>query len=182
PDPRLVPRDLSPGQVISRRSLASRPPCDGRNARDSSLSGGRESRNRSAPRFEPGRHRAGACSSGDINGGAEMSGTERDTVSVRQDMRLIGPGRMIVPLKAVWTYSRQDPYAVRASFDADAGEPVNWVFDRDLLVAALHGPAGIGDVRAWPTVEPDPAAKRPGARKKIFNIAVGPPADRAHFE
>jgi sporulation and cell division protein SsgA len=111
-----------------------------------------------------------------------MSGTERDTVSVRQDMRLIGPGRMIVPLKAVWTYSRQDPYAVRASFDADAGEPVNWVFDRDLLVAALHGPAGIGDVRAWPTVEPDPAAKRPGARKKIFNIAVGPPADCVHFE
>jgi hypothetical protein len=111
-----------------------------------------------------------------------MSGTDYDTVSVRLDMRLIGPGRMIVPLKAVWTYRRQDPYAVQVSFDADAGEPVNWVFDRDLLVAALHGPAGIGDVRAWPTVEPDPAAKRPGARKKIFNIAVGPPADRAHFE
>ena len=121
-------------------------------------------------------------------GVAEMSGTGRDTVSVRQDMRLIGPGRMIVPLKAVWSYGRQDPYAVRVSFDADAGEPVNWVFDRDLLVAALHRPAGIGDVRAWPTVAPgpagpaDPTRKRPGGRKKIFNIAVGPPADCVHFE
>jgi len=117
-----------------------------------------------------------------------MSGTGRDTVSVRQDMRLIGPGRMIVPLKAVWSYSRQDPYAVRVSFDADQGDPVSWVFDRDLLVAALHGPAGIGDVRAWPTVEPAPAApadptgRRAGGRKKIFNIAVGPPADCVHFE
>lgn len=114
-----------------------------------------------------------------------MSGTDRDTVSVRQDMRLIGPGRMIVPLKAVWSYSRQDPYAIRVSFDADPGEPVNWLFDRDLLVAALHGPAGIGDVRAWPTVEPaqaGPAGRRAGGRKKIFNIAVGPPADCVHFE
>src|SRR5690348_15289132 len=115
-------------------------------------------------------------------GKAEMSGTDHDTVSVRQDMRLIGPGRMVVPLEAVWTYSRQDPYAVLVSFDAGADEPVNWVFGRDLLVAALHGRVGIGDVRAWPTVEPDPAAERPGARKKIFNIAVGPPADYVHFE
>jgi hypothetical protein len=114
-----------------------------------------------------------------------MSGTDRDSVSVRQDMRLIGPGRMIVPLKAIWSYSRQDPYAVRVSFDTHQEEPVNWVFDRDLLVAALHGPAGIGDVRAWPTAESapaGPAGKRAGARKRIFNIAVGPPAGCVHFE
>jgi hypothetical protein len=113
-----------------------------------------------------------------------MGGTDRDTVSVRQDLRLVGPGRVIVPLTASLTYSRQDPYAVRMSFDAHQGEPVTWALDRDLLAAALRGPAGIGDVRAWPTVASAPAGpgKRPGAREKIFNIALGPPAGCVHFE
>lgn len=48
---------------------------------------------------------------------------------------------------AIFSYASDDPYAVRASFD---GGPV-WVFAREILSAGLLAPAGIGDVRAWPS-------------------------------
>jgi hypothetical protein len=102
-----------------------------------------------------------------------MDSSDRDTVSARQDLRLVGPGHMIVPLTAALSYSRQDPYAVRMSLDVSLDEPVVWAFDRDLLAAALHAPAGIGEVRAWPSG---------GAGEKILNIVLGPPSGRARFE
>jgi sporulation and cell division protein SsgA len=109
-------------------------------------------------------------------GVAEMSSTNRGTVSVRQGLRLVGPGDVVVPLTASFHYSRQDPYAVKMSLGAPMGEPVVWVFDRELLATALHAPAGMGDIRAWPTASKDAS---PG--KKILNIVLGPPSGCAHF-
>ncbi|MBZ4014873.1 SsgA family sporulation/cell division regulator [Streptomyces purpurogeneiscleroticus] len=50
-------------------------------------------------------------------------------------------------------YKSTDPFAVQAIFPAAAsldGAEVRWTFGRDLLAAGLLGPAGEGDVHAWP--------------------------------
>jgi Streptomyces sporulation and cell division protein, SsgA len=111
-----------------------------------------------------------------------MGSTNRDAVSARQDLRLVGPGHMIVPLTAGLSYSRQDPYAIRMSLDVSLDEPVVWAFDRDLLAAALHAPAGIGEVRAWPSAASALPGKGADAGEKILNIVLGPPSGRARFE
>ena len=111
-----------------------------------------------------------------------MSNTSRGTVSAEQDLRLVGPGQVIVPLTADLNYSQQDPYAVRMSIYAGADEPVDWSIDRDLLAAALHARQGIGDVRAWPSAASAPAGKGTDAEEKILNIVLGPPGGCARFE
>jgi len=80
------------------------------------------------------------------------------------------------------SYSRQDPYAVRMSLDVSLDEPVVWAFDRDLLAAAMHAPAGIGEVRAWPSAASALPGKGVGAGEKILNIVLGPPGGHARFE
>src|ERR1700749_3847386 len=114
-------------------------------------------------------------------GVAEMSSINRGTISVRQDLRLIGPGGVPVPLIADLYYSSADPYAVTMSLDAGTGEPIDWIFARDLLAAALHGPEGDGDVRAWPSAAPVTAGTDTGAGEKIMNIALGSPDGYAVF-
>ncbi|MFC6066260.1 MULTISPECIES: SsgA family sporulation/cell division regulator [Streptomyces] len=50
-------------------------------------------------------------------------------------------------------YKSTDPFAVQAIFPAAAsldGAEVRWTFGRDLLAEGLLGPAGDGDVHAWP--------------------------------
>ena len=111
-----------------------------------------------------------------------MSSTDRDMVSARQDLRLIGPGNVTVPLMAGLYYSRQDPYAVRMSFDAAMDEPVIWTFDRDMLAAGLDAPEGIGDIRTWPSAGSVSAETEAGAGEKILNIVLGPPSGCARFE
>jgi hypothetical protein len=111
-----------------------------------------------------------------------MTSTNRDTVSARQDLLLIGPDDMIVPLTAGLSYTREDPYAVRVSLDVSLDEPVVWAFSRDLLAAALHGPEGIGDVRAWPSAVSAAAGEEAGSWEKILNIVLGSPSECARFE
>ena len=115
-----------------------------------------------------------------------MSSIDRDMVSARQDLRLIGPGNVTVPLMAGLYYSRQDPYAVRMSFDTSMDEPVIWTFDRDMLAAGLDAPEGIGDIRTWPSagsVSAEAEAEtEAGAGEKILNIVLGPPSGCARFE
>ena len=112
-----------------------------------------------------------------------MNNINRDTVSAKQEVRLIGPDNLIVPLPARLSYSRQDPYALTMSFDPGMGEPVEWTFSRDLLASSLHGPEGIGDVRAWPSVAlPNLAEGAAQAGEKILNIMLGSPSGRACFE
>jgi hypothetical protein len=106
-------------------------------------------------------------------GVAEMSSTSRGMVCAEQDLRLIGPGDVVVPLKAGLRYNREDPYAIRMSFNTGLGEPVEWAFGRDLLAAALLAPEGMGDVRAWPSA---------GAGEKLLNIVLGSSDGYAHFE
>jgi hypothetical protein len=112
-----------------------------------------------------------------------MTSINRDTVSAKQVVRLIGPDNLIVPLPARLSYSRQDPYALTMAFDPGLGEPVEWTFSRDLLASALHGPEGIGDVRAWPSVAlASPVEGAAEAGEKILNIMLGSPTGRACFE
>ncbi len=112
-----------------------------------------------------------------------MSSTSRGMVTAEQDLRLIGPDHLVVPLTAGLRYSREDPYAIRMSFRTGLGEPVEWTFGRDLLAAALLGPEGMGDVRAWPSA---PAARAAGkgsaSRGTVVNIVLGSPDGYAHFE
>jgi hypothetical protein len=65
-------------------------------------------------------------------------------------------------------------------------EPVKWILARDLLAAALHGSAGLGDVRAWPSAascDPDAAtAGGSAAEQQILNIAMSSPYGQAQFE
>jgi hypothetical protein len=121
-------------------------------------------------------------------GVAEMSSINRGTVSTEQDLRLVGPDRMLVPLTVGLRYTSQDPYAITMSFDAGRDEPVEWTFARDLLAAALCGPEGIGDVRAWPSGVSSAAENGAGADagsgsgEMILNIVLGPPTGYARFE
>jgi Streptomyces sporulation and cell division protein, SsgA len=108
-------------------------------------------------------------------GVAEMSSINRGMVSAGLDLWLVGPDRVMVPLRADLHYSGQDPYAVRMSLDTGTGEPVEWVLGRDLLAAALHGREGIGDVRAW-------CSAAPGSGERILTIVLGPPGGCARFE
>src|SRR5215472_5669019 len=86
-------------------------------------------------------------------GVAEMNGSNRDMVQAEQELWLIGPEDLIVPLTAEWSYHSEDPYAVTMSLDTGADQPVKWHFGRDLLATALLAPAGLGDVQAWPSAE-----------------------------
>ena len=54
------------------------------------------------------------------------------------------------PVVTRWTYSMDDPFAVTLVIQTRGDQCVDWVLARDLLVAGLTGPAGIGDVRVRP--------------------------------
>jgi Streptomyces sporulation and cell division protein, SsgA len=112
-----------------------------------------------------------------------MGSTDREMVRAGQELWLIGPDEMIVPLVAEWCYSRQDPFAVTLSFFTGLDEPVKWTFCRDLLAAALLGPAGMGDVQAWPATAPAASAEDgAGPGEKIINIMLCSPDGYARFE
>lgn len=110
-----------------------------------------------------------------------MSSTDHGTVSAGQDLRLIGPDDLTVPLACGLHYSARDPFAVKMSLDAGRAEPVDWFFSRDLLAAALHAREGIGDVRAWPSPASSAVAGA-GALEKTLTIELGPPGGCARFE
>lgn len=119
-------------------------------------------------------------------GVAEMSNISRGTISARQDLLLVGPGEVTVPLMADLYYSCEDPYAVTMSLDAGMGDPIDWTFARDLLTGALHGPEGLGDVRAWPCAAlPEAEADADAdadAGEKFLSIALASPDGYAVFE
>jgi hypothetical protein len=54
------------------------------------------------------------------------------------------------PVVTRWTYCADDPFAVTVEIQTRGNRFVDWVLARDLLVAGLHAPAGIGDVRVRP--------------------------------
>ena len=113
-------------------------------------------------------------------------------VSAELGLGLVSPENTIVALMAGLSYTSADPYAVRMAFDVGTDEPVEWILARDLLAAALHGPEGIGDVRAWPSAascDPDAGIVPEGANTEgatagyvILNIAMSSPFGQAQFE
>lgn len=116
-------------------------------------------------------------------GVAEMNGSNDDMVWAEQELRLIGPEQLIVPLMAEWSYSTEDPYAVAMSLDTGADQPVQWTFARDLLAGALLAPAGMGDVQAWPSATSAAATENgAGAGEKFLNIMLSSPDGSARFE
>jgi hypothetical protein len=68
---------------------------------------------------------------------------------VTQDMFAVLHGQE-TPLLTRWSYRSDDPFAVMLSISRPNGRWIDWLMSRELLVAGLSGPAGIGDVRLDP--------------------------------
>lgn len=69
--------------------------------------------------------------------------------SVQQDMFTVLHGQP-APVVTRWTYSAEDPFAVTLAVRTRHDRWVEWLVARDLVVAGLDGPAGIGDIRMSP--------------------------------
>jgi hypothetical protein len=69
--------------------------------------------------------------------------------SVQQDMFTVLHGQP-APVVTRWSYSATDPYAVTLSVRTRHDRWVEWLLARDLVVEALEGPTGIGDIRMSP--------------------------------
>jgi hypothetical protein len=68
-------------------------------------------------------------------------------------LRLVMP-RADVLVDARLRYDRDDPYAVHLSFLTPSDrDPIEWIFARSLASDGLTAPAGVGDVRIWPSPE-----------------------------
>ena len=78
------------------------------------------------------------------------------TVSTKLVLWLVASQQTIEPLMTRFSYSREDPYAIRISFHVGRGEPVEWHFARDLLSRGVEGRAGLGDVTVWLSADPGP--------------------------
>ncbi|MGI9001568.1 MAG: SsgA family sporulation/cell division regulator [Pseudonocardia sp.] len=69
--------------------------------------------------------------------------------SVQQDMFTVLHGQP-APIVMRWTYTASDPFAVTFAVQTRPDRWVEWLVARDLLVEALVGPAGDGDIRMSP--------------------------------
>lgn len=74
-----------------------------------------------------------------------------NTDSVQQDMFTVLHGQP-APVVTRWTYSATDPFAVTLGVRTRQDRWVEWLLARDLVVEALTGPAGEGDIRMSPQV------------------------------
>ena len=120
-----------------------------------------------------------------------MNRSSGTTVSAELGLKLVVPQQTIVPLVASMYYSGSDPYAVRMAFHVGTGEPVEWIFARDLLAAGIESRQGEGDVQVWPseasvaeTGELDliGTAGPQGTPGKVLNIELSSPFGQARFE
>lgn len=59
------------------------------------------------------------------------------------------------PVVTRWTYDTTDPFAVTLAIQTRGKRWVEWVMARDLVVAGLSGPTGIGDVMLRPEATQD---------------------------
>lgn len=79
----------------------------------------------------------------------------RGTVSRALRLRMLAASGTSLPVDAELRYTAADPFAVEALFDTGTGNPVRWVFARDLLATGLVGRTGDGDVAVEPAVDDD---------------------------
>lgn len=54
------------------------------------------------------------------------------------------------PVVTRWIYRSDDPFAVTVEIQTRGNRCVDWVLARELLMAGLIAPAGIGDIRVRP--------------------------------
>lgn len=71
------------------------------------------------------------------------------TDSVQQDMFTVLHGQP-APVVTRWSYTAADPFAVTFAVRTRKDRWVEWLVARDLIVEALTGPAGYGDIRMSP--------------------------------
>ncbi len=71
--------------------------------------------------------------------------------SVQQDMFTVLHGQP-APVVTRWTYSAADPFAVTIAVRTRQDRWVEWLVARELVIEALDGPAGRGDIRMSPQV------------------------------
>lgn len=71
--------------------------------------------------------------------------------SVQQDMFTVLHGQP-APVVTRWSYSATDPFAVTLAVRTRQDRWVEWLVARELVVEALSGPAGLGDIRMSPQV------------------------------
>ena len=64
---------------------------------------------------------------------------------------IVSTGTGEAELDAELRYDPADPFAVALAIGVECGEPVVWMFARELLAAGVTAPAGEGDI----TIEPD---------------------------
>ena len=76
------------------------------------------------------------------------------------------------PVRSRWSYRAAEPFTIAATFETDSHHSVEWIFSRDLLVAGLQGPAGIGDVRLHPDDEFERHRVETRAEQKLLLEAV----------
>ena len=56
----------------------------------------------------------------------------------------------IPPVQAELHYRLSDPFAIQLRMALGAFDAVSWTFSRELLIAGLSQPSGLGDVRIYP--------------------------------
>jgi hypothetical protein len=74
---------------------------------------------------------------------------DASTDTVSHDMFTVLHGQP-APVVTRWTYRADDPFAVSLAVRTRHDRWVEWLVARDLVVEALSGPTGIGDVRMTP--------------------------------
>ncbi|MFF4340903.1 SsgA family sporulation/cell division regulator [Kitasatospora sp. NPDC001540] len=79
--------------------------------------------------------------------------TARPTVHLVVEV-VLAPG-LHVPVVARLRYRADEPYTVHLDNHADLPEPVTWALSRDVLLAGLTRPAGLGDMSVTPGRGPD---------------------------
>ncbi|GAA2096732.1 SsgA family sporulation/cell division regulator [Kitasatospora saccharophila] len=88
-------------------------------------------------------------------------------VTERITLHLLAPDGTTVHLDTDWRYRPDDPYAVRLDFGPRAAG-AGWVLSREMLLAALHGPVGDGDIHFAPLDD--------GSLRLVLGGAGGPVA------
>ncbi|HVL85972.1 MAG TPA: SsgA family sporulation/cell division regulator [Pseudonocardia sp.] len=69
--------------------------------------------------------------------------------TVQQDMFTVLHGQP-APVVTRWTYSAADPFAVTLAVRTRNDRWIEWLVARELVVAGLDAPAGVGDIRMSP--------------------------------
>ncbi|QKW23859.1 SsgA family sporulation/cell division regulator [Kitasatospora sp. NA04385] len=79
--------------------------------------------------------------------------TTRPTVHLVVDV-VVTP-ELHVPVAARLRYRADEPYTVHLDNHVDLPDPVTWALSRDVLLAGLTRPAGLGDMSVTPGDGPD---------------------------